>query len=643
MIKKIILGSIFLAIFGFLFNFGAPTAKAMTATEIQTLIQQLQAQIVALQQQLTATQGTTAVWCHDFNVNLKYGDTGTEVEALQTALEKEGFDCGKDALTNSFGDYTASAMVGFQEKYKDDILTPWGLAHGTGFVGKTTRVKLNKLYGCGLVCAQVVTYAQDPVTGKCQSFPTPCDVPSGWQKVSSCPTTPSITVISPNGGEQWAAGSVQTITWTSNLPASQNINIVSLKDSKVGTEYHLLYNIQNDGSEKITVPSLPGKTFYLHIETIVNNQSVSDDSDKYFTISNTNVSIAIVSPNGGETLKEGDNFIIGWKSSGLPVDAKVFLTLFRYETATANDGPNISIVGNIPASQNYYNWKVSTEGSWGYGYLKDSKRIYAVLTSDQNLTSNYRYKVFISVSGAGLDVWDFSDNYFSIVAATTTPSITVLSPNGGETWQIGNTYQVKWTSNNLPTEAQNKIGISAVPEGSSTGISIFNNITNDGNENWTIPSTLSPGKYKIIVGCYLPEQGCYSDYSDNYFSIVAATAACTDSDGGQNYYVKGTCTDGAGISRTDICLCDMEMYKTSCSIDPAFKNKLNEYSCDPLSSGGLSCRNDIYTCPAGCKDGACIQATTTATTTLNTMENQMADISSAVSSLAEQIKKLLGR
>jgi hypothetical protein len=35
-------------------------------------------------------------------------------------------------------------------------------------------------------CTQVVTPARNPLTGECRSFPTPCDVPEGWEKVASC-------------------------------------------------------------------------------------------------------------------------------------------------------------------------------------------------------------------------------------------------------------------------------------------------------------------------------------------------------------------------------------------------------------------------------------------------------------------------
>lgn len=33
---------------------------------------------------------------------------------------------------------------------------------------------------CGVVCAQVVTYAADPSSGTCYAFATPCDVPADW-------------------------------------------------------------------------------------------------------------------------------------------------------------------------------------------------------------------------------------------------------------------------------------------------------------------------------------------------------------------------------------------------------------------------------------------------------------------------------
>ncbi|MBI2020723.1 hypothetical protein HYS94_04935 [Candidatus Daviesbacteria bacterium] len=36
-------------------------------------------------------------------------------------------------------------------------------------------------------CIQVITPAENPQTGECKDFPSPCDVPIGWDKVDSCP------------------------------------------------------------------------------------------------------------------------------------------------------------------------------------------------------------------------------------------------------------------------------------------------------------------------------------------------------------------------------------------------------------------------------------------------------------------------
>jgi len=36
------------------------------------------------------------------------------------------------------------------------------------------------------VCIQVISYAENPETGECQQFSTPCDIPDGWEEEDNC-------------------------------------------------------------------------------------------------------------------------------------------------------------------------------------------------------------------------------------------------------------------------------------------------------------------------------------------------------------------------------------------------------------------------------------------------------------------------
>src|SRR3989344_3381200 len=125
--------------------FTASSAYALTADEIQALILQLENQIAQLKKQLVETE--PAPWCHTFDTNLRIGDVSDEVVALHIALQKQGF-LDEEVSGKEFDEKIASAIVGFQERYRSEVLRPFGLARGTGFVGKTTRAKLNALYAC---------------------------------------------------------------------------------------------------------------------------------------------------------------------------------------------------------------------------------------------------------------------------------------------------------------------------------------------------------------------------------------------------------------------------------------------------------------------------------------------------------------
>lgn len=203
-------------------------------SNLQQYIEQIKAQIAGLQKKLRLAQGEVdpAKWCHNFKQDLRYGDKGIEVKALQAALKKQGFpetlrDAGK-----GFRNFTAASVVGFQEKYRKQILKPLGLKHGTGFVGKLTRVKLNRLYGCGITPV--------PPVEKC----TP-----GEKKEYTCPDGTKVDWCTCNNGEKWVCiGSPENQCETQSEEGTQ-----ACTDTDGGKDYSV------QGTTCRTVAS--GKTF----------------------------------------------------------------------------------------------------------------------------------------------------------------------------------------------------------------------------------------------------------------------------------------------------------------------------------------------------------------------------------------------
>lgn len=105
-------------------------------------------------------------------------------------------------------------------------------------------------------------------------------------------------------------------------------------------------------------------------------------------------------------------------------------------------------------------------------------------------------------------------------------SIKILSPNGGEIWEVGKTYKIIWVSANLPKGAEKSITIViSRPIDKSTGRIeskiLFQKSDNDGIEEWLIPEDFILGNdYKIQISCNVLKIPCPVDYSDKPFSII---------------------------------------------------------------------------------------------------------------------------
>ena len=377
---------LFLAAFN-LFLSNALSVKAMTAAEIQALISQLQSQIAQLQKQLAATREQPAAWCHDFNTNLKFGDSSPELSALKTALTKEGFS-GFEAMSGvyEFDEQIASAIVAFQEKYKSEILTPSGLKNGTGFAGQATRKKLNSLYGCGV-----------------KTPPSPAPV--------TAPVTSSITLLSLNNGESLLANTIHTVTISVPQGNKKEIGFVLYDDSiRLGsligsrlTETIFNWTVgqyQDQNGNKFV--ALDGQKYRIALVAPGQNEPVdfSDNDFSIIPITALNSSLTVSSPNGGEKWIKGGTYKINWVAID-PVNmdnVDIFLT-----NQTSIPWKLIDIVRGLPISSGSYSWTIPADDTFSpgnnYKILMTSK-LKGAATGNIGLTdqSNYHFSI-VSESG----------------------------------------------------------------------------------------------------------------------------------------------------------------------------------------------------------------------------------------------------
>lgn len=110
----------------------------------------------------------------------------------------------------------------------------------------------------------------------------------------------------------------------------------------------------------------------------------------------------------------------------------------------------------------------------------------------------------------------------------------------------------------------------------------------------TIACGVTPNPYD---GCFGPCQTgtkCDSGVCNTAIGQCETTSTCTDSDGGENFYVKGTVTSSITGVRTDFCDAD--------------GIRLNEWYCagpDDIVAENTAVTN-VYQCSDSCSNGACV-------------------------------------
>ena len=233
--------------------------------------------------------------------------------------------------------------------------------------------------------------------------------------------------------------------------------------------------------------SLPVTDFEADNRIIDGNQDGKDmadiGADEY--IPSTFADVILLAPNGREVIPSGSTYAVKW---GAPPEAKNFTLMY-----SMNNGKTWSKIADALTDVTH-DWTVPE-----FPKIKGNKKKCLV-------------KV-IGYAGPEMKVGiDISNAYFSI------ETVTVTSPNGGESWLSGTTAMIAWRA----AEHAVKFNVTYSMDNKQTWVPIKNGVTGT-SLSWTLPKLSTPKKkcFVRVVALDASKVNIGSDTSDAPFTIEA--------------------------------------------------------------------------------------------------------------------------
>jgi hypothetical protein len=251
-----------------------------------------------------------------------------------------------------------------------------------------------------------------------------------------------VSVVTPNGGEFWLVGSACSITWDSNDCISE-VDIELSRSGLSGPWETLFSCTPNDGQQTWAVTGPVSEDCYVRV-CDCEDETPCDASDASFSIGEESITVAV--PNGGEVWCLGNSELIQWTTQNFAGSVKIELSRSGpsgpWDTLlsdTPNDGAEPWVVSGPPSSDCYVRISDTADGSPS----------------------------------------DISDAAFAIAEQ----AVSVVSPNGGELWLVGGSYEITWDSNECIAE----VSIELSREGAGGAWeTLFGSTLNDGTQSWAV-------------------------------------------------------------------------------------------------------------------------------------------------------------
>ncbi|MDP1995417.1 MAG: hypothetical protein Q8K40_09255, partial [Ignavibacteria bacterium] len=300
---------------------------------------------------------------------------------------------------------------------------------------------------------------------------------------------PEIMITSPAGGENWKTNTVQQIKWN-----SLDIELVSVEFStNNGTTWTMIKDsvLASAGLYNWTIPRTSTEQAQIKISDVAHKE-ISVTSNSFAIIK----PLALLTPQGGEKWFSGSTQQIKWNFN-LVDSVKLEYSL--------NNGVSWQLIANsLPATLLIYDWRIP-----------------------QNIASTQcRVKI---TDKSNYMIADSSIEVFTIM----TPTLTVLTPNGGENLKGGSEYQITWKNQNsdsLIVDYSIDNGTTWAPVTKSCNAKVE-------KLTWLVPKVTSTQCRIRVIDKFYATVG---DTSDKAFSIYTPEITVVTPKGGETWYVGET-------------------------------------------------------------------------------------------------------
>ena len=262
-------------------------------------------------------------------------------------------------------------------------------------------------------------------------------------------------------------------------------------------------------------------------------------------------------------------------------------------------------VGNSNHSDNAFAFTGALTATTLDIYVTD---LSALISHEAGHLLGYAHTNVESVADQNTSNIQASDN--SLLADVAAGTITVISPNGGESWQRGTTHNITWSTTGSVSNV--KIVLLSSVAGSST---LTASTPNDGSFPWSIPTNgVNAGDFKIYITDV--SNSAVNDHSDNNFTLTAppqtGSITVTSPNTGSEIWERGTTqnitwTSTGSIANVKIVLSDGTSetvtnstpndgsYSWPMPIDGRSGSGFRIYVSDTGSSGAADSSNNTFT------------------------------------------------